>query len=110
MRLNVTKLRLEKQRLGIKLLSGCGISLRLERFASQKFLSSYATGFVSQSHDLFRNTYHFFRAIEPVQGRLDPEFHVVCNAREVFPGLRELGIAFPQGRAPPASVKEVIVE
>ena len=54
------------------------------------------------------NIYHLFRAVESVQRRLDPDFHVVGNSREILPGLGQLGIAFPQGRAPPASVKKVI--
>jgi len=93
MGLDISELRLEKQRLGIKRLSGRGVGFGLERFASQQFLSTDATGFISQRHNLFGNTYHFFRAVEPVQGGLDPEFYIICHSRQVFPGLRELGIA-----------------
>jgi hypothetical protein len=44
-RLNVIKLRREKHRLGVKLLSDPRVGLRLERFASQNLLRYHTTGF-----------------------------------------------------------------
>jgi len=88
-RLDVTKLRLKQQGLGVELLGNGGLGLRWERLASFEPLCRDPARFRPKRENLLRGVHHFFRACQSVGGSLNPALNLVGYSSEVFARLSQ---------------------